>query len=53
MAEQRLKCRRCRWVGTHSDLRKRPHPNHSWLADNVCPRCGSKTFNPIEETPHG
>ncbi|WP_435608743.1 hypothetical protein [Pseudomonas knackmussii] len=54
MDERRLQCRRCRWVGTHSELRGKRHPKDSWRTDNVCPRCGCKTFNPAkEELSHG
>lgn len=48
-----IKCRRCRWVGPHSELRSRPHPKESWRSDNVCPRCACKTFTPIEEPSNG
>ncbi|CRQ10829.1 hypothetical protein PAERUG_P60_London_6_VIM_2_11_13_06593 [Pseudomonas aeruginosa] len=53
MTERRLKCRRCRWIGALSDLRPVPHPKESWRSDNVCPRCGCKTFSPIEDSSHG
>lgn len=42
--EDRLKCRRCRWVGTHYELRSKP-TRIEGLSDNVCPRCGCKTFS--------
>jgi len=44
-----LKCRRCRWVGPFDDLKPRPRPKTPYLSDNVCPRCGCKTF---EEATH-
>lgn len=52
MSSQRLKCRRCRWTGIHDDLRSQPHPKEPWRCDNVCPRCGCKTFSPIEAPVH-
>ncbi len=44
-----LKCRRCRWVGAHAELRSVPCPKQPYISDNVCPRCGCKTFTPVEE----
>ena len=46
--EDRLKCSRCRWVGTHSELQKKPSIRIQGLSDNVCPRCGCKTFTKKE-----
>lgn len=53
MTDRLLKCRRCRWTGAFTELRRRPHPKDSWRSDNVCPRCGCKTFSPVEELIHG
>ncbi|MDZ7887728.1 MAG: hypothetical protein U5M72_00170 [Pseudomonas sp.] len=44
-----LKCRRCRWVGAHAELRQKPQPKASYIMDNVCPRCGCKTFTKEEQ----
>jgi hypothetical protein len=49
----RIKCRRCRWVGSHEELRCVPRQKDTCISDNVCPRCGCKTFTPIEEPSHG
>ncbi|WP_177408629.1 hypothetical protein [Pseudomonas sp. M30-35] len=51
MADQ-LKCRRCRWIGSHEELRQRPDPKERGVSDNVCPRCACKTFTPVEEQKH-
>ncbi len=53
MAESRLKCRRCRWVGSQAELRSMPRPKDRSISDNVCPRCGCKTFSPVEEQNNG
>ena len=47
-----LKCRRCRWVGSHDDLRSVPDPKKSYLSHNVCPRCGCKSFTDAQELKH-
>lgn len=48
-----IKCRRCRWVGVHEELRRVPRLKEPDISDNVCPRCGCKTFTPIEEPSNG
>ena len=53
-ANRRLQCRRCRWIGAHSELRSKLHAKEPWRSDNVCPRCGCKTFNQVNQEPsHG
>lgn len=49
MADQLLKCRRCRWVGIHDELHQVPDLRDSSISHNVCPRCACKNFTPVEE----
>lgn len=48
-----LKCRRCRWTGTHAELRSVPDPKEHYLSHNVCPRCGCKSFTDAQEKKNG
>lgn len=48
-----LKCRRCRWVGAHAELREVKDRKIFGLYNNVCPRCGCKTFTDAQEPKNG
>lgn len=48
-----LKCRRCRWVGAHAELRSVPDAKETYLSHNVCPRCGCKSFTDAKEQKNG
>lgn len=48
-----LKCRRCRWTGDPAELRQQPRPKEPYISDNVCPRCGCKTFSHVEDQSNG
>lgn len=48
-----LKCRRCRWVGPHAELRSVPDAKETYLSHNVCPRCGCKSFSDAKEQKNG
>lgn len=48
-----LKCRRCRWVGSHAELRSAPDAKETYLSHNVCPRCGCKSFSDAKEQKNG
>jgi hypothetical protein len=50
--EERMKCRRCRWVGPLSERRRKPSASCKGMTDLVCPRCACKTFTK-EEQPRG
>lgn len=44
MAEERMKCRRCQWVGTLSERNRKPSTSVKGMTDLVCPRCACKNF---------
>lgn len=44
-----LKCRRCRWVGTRDELEAVRDRTIYGLWNDVCPRCGCRTFIDAEE----
>lgn len=48
-----IKCRRCRWVGAHAELRSVPGAKETSLSHNVCPRCGCKSFSDAKEQKNG
>jgi hypothetical protein len=48
----KLQCRRCRWVGTQTELRSVPQANDRSISDNVCPRCGCKTCDAVKKEPN-
>lgn len=42
-----IKTKKCGWIGTNSDLV--PIKKNSFSSDLTCPKCGGKTFYPIDE----
>ena len=55
MSKPEIECSRvraCKWKGNWSDLAKKPNVKESekyglQIEDNVCPKCGNKTFYKI------
>lgn len=48
--EKKLRCwkvKKCGWVGTQEELAGKRC--NAYVTDRVCPRCGAKTFYPVEE----